>query len=532
MANYANLLATIAANIYTNNNNEVTAAMVKAAVDQMVASLGAGYQFMGVATPATTPGNTDIKQFYIASIPGTYTNFLDAGSDPLEVAKGEVAALKYDTAWSKEVFADLSELDDIAETLYLRDGEKNYLAINSIVTANTTIFIQYPKYIKIKHVDRIRFRATTGTTYFYKVTLGTPATWTLIGSVTNAAAEYGTMKYLPCNVDLADNEYIGISGALSFKPSPNHQGYKGFNVDMNTAAVSGISDLVLGYDCDNMQSIEGRMEEISTGFNTLGYGSTAGESVTDSLTKPGHIITLAEDGSGDYTTWAEAYSACSNYPYDCLLVIKPGEYDVPVTNGVGYYITFDILGIGRPVLRSNNIDGTASIKTTFSPFNMDSTQQNVHRTTKIEGVTLVVKDVRYCVHDELGGLRQTSYTHIFKDCVFRHLSAPDSDWANPRCIGGGLGNGGLIIIENCEFRSEIETSVDYHGGFDGGASASKIIVKDCTLANNTVSCTTTTYESDKSIMVVQDCILAAAPICNAYNGRIDIDLVERNNIIV
>lgn len=103
MANYANLLATIAANIYTNNNEEVTAAMVKAAVDSMVNSLGAGYQFMGVATPATNPSNTDIKQFYIASTPGTYTNFVDSGGDALEVNDGEVAVLKYETAWSKEV---------------------------------------------------------------------------------------------------------------------------------------------------------------------------------------------------------------------------------------------------------------------------------------------------------------------------------------------------------------------------------------------------------------------------------------------
>lgn len=117
MANYANLLATIAANIYTNGNNEVTAAMVKSAVDSMVASLGAGYQFMGVATPATTPGNTDVKQFYIASTPGTFTNFLDSGSDPLEVNDGEVAVLKYDTAWSKEVAIDVTTSIPLSDQL-------------------------------------------------------------------------------------------------------------------------------------------------------------------------------------------------------------------------------------------------------------------------------------------------------------------------------------------------------------------------------------------------------------------------------
>lgn len=96
MANYANLLATIAANIYTNNNNEVTAAMVKTAVDSMVASLGAGYQFMGMATPATNPGTPDYRCFWIATNPGTYTYM---GGQV--VTEGEIAFIKYDTAWSK-----------------------------------------------------------------------------------------------------------------------------------------------------------------------------------------------------------------------------------------------------------------------------------------------------------------------------------------------------------------------------------------------------------------------------------------------
>lgn len=96
MANYANLLATIAANIYTNGNNEVTAAMVKSAVDAMVASLGAGYQFAGVATPSTNPGTPDFRCFYITSKPGTYTNF-----SGLAVKDGEVAVLYWDTSWHK-----------------------------------------------------------------------------------------------------------------------------------------------------------------------------------------------------------------------------------------------------------------------------------------------------------------------------------------------------------------------------------------------------------------------------------------------
>ena len=102
MAAYDNLRAVIAANVYQNNNNEVTADMVKTAMEAMVNSLGAEYQFAGVAklTPTpTVPGTPDYKVAYIASEPGTYTNF-----PGIVVNDGEVAVLKWDgTAWNKEV---------------------------------------------------------------------------------------------------------------------------------------------------------------------------------------------------------------------------------------------------------------------------------------------------------------------------------------------------------------------------------------------------------------------------------------------
>lgn len=100
MANYANLLATIAANIYTNGNQEVTAAMVKTGMNAAVASLGAGYQFMCVAHPSDTPsGYSDLRAFWLAGEAGTYTNF-----GGLVVNEGEVAVIKYDgNGFSKEV---------------------------------------------------------------------------------------------------------------------------------------------------------------------------------------------------------------------------------------------------------------------------------------------------------------------------------------------------------------------------------------------------------------------------------------------
>lgn len=99
MSQYDNLKATIALNVYENHNNQVTANMVKAAMNAMTDSLGAGYQYLGIATPNTAPGTPDQKVFYIAAQPGDYTNF----GTGITVNDGEVAILKYDTAWHKEV---------------------------------------------------------------------------------------------------------------------------------------------------------------------------------------------------------------------------------------------------------------------------------------------------------------------------------------------------------------------------------------------------------------------------------------------
>ena len=100
MANYQLLKADIDAKVYQNGAQEITGENLNSVLNAMVASLGVGYQFMGMATPIN-PGSAqtpDYKCFYLATTPGTYTNL-----GGLVVADGEVAILKYDTSWTKEV---------------------------------------------------------------------------------------------------------------------------------------------------------------------------------------------------------------------------------------------------------------------------------------------------------------------------------------------------------------------------------------------------------------------------------------------
>lgn len=96
MANYNNIKATIYANIKTNNNQEITGSVLQSVLNQIVNTLGTGYSFAGVATPATNPGTPDAKVFYIANGKGSYTHFGE-----LEVTEDEVVVLYWDTSWHK-----------------------------------------------------------------------------------------------------------------------------------------------------------------------------------------------------------------------------------------------------------------------------------------------------------------------------------------------------------------------------------------------------------------------------------------------
>ena len=126
MANYQLLKADIDAKVYQNGQQEITGENLNSVLNAMVTTLGAGYQFIGMATP-TNPGTAqtpDYKCFYIATTPGTYTNM-----GGLVVSDGEVALLKWDSAWTKEVtgIASADKLNQLGQEV----GTYNNLAYSS-----------------------------------------------------------------------------------------------------------------------------------------------------------------------------------------------------------------------------------------------------------------------------------------------------------------------------------------------------------------------------------------------------------------
>lgn len=98
MSQYQTLKAQVSANIKQNDNQEIRGDILQAQLLAMINSLGVGYQYMGLATPATNPGTPDQNVFFLATEAGTYTNF-----NSLVVNDGEVCALVWNGAWAKQV---------------------------------------------------------------------------------------------------------------------------------------------------------------------------------------------------------------------------------------------------------------------------------------------------------------------------------------------------------------------------------------------------------------------------------------------
>lgn len=98
MTNWTKLKKAIADVIKTNDNQEITGAIMQQTLMSIVDNVGSNAQFGGVAVPSTVPADTDGSVFYLASTQGTYPNF-----NNIEIDASEMAVFTKNTAgtWVK-----------------------------------------------------------------------------------------------------------------------------------------------------------------------------------------------------------------------------------------------------------------------------------------------------------------------------------------------------------------------------------------------------------------------------------------------
>ena len=103
-------------------------------VIQLAINYNDGYLFKGIAAPLTNPGTPDQDVFYLASEAGTYANF-----GGLVVADGEVAILRYNGSWTKEVTGAAN--NDSVRNLEIKKTDliQNQVDLSSFSRSNFTI---------------------------------------------------------------------------------------------------------------------------------------------------------------------------------------------------------------------------------------------------------------------------------------------------------------------------------------------------------------------------------------------------------
>lgn len=109
MANYATLKAAVADVVKTNGTQAITGENLQIVLLAIINSLGAGYQFAGVATPSTDAGTPDQNVCYIGGA-GTYANF---GSTTCIVPVGSIGLFRYDGYWTFSTITLFDGVDDV-----------------------------------------------------------------------------------------------------------------------------------------------------------------------------------------------------------------------------------------------------------------------------------------------------------------------------------------------------------------------------------------------------------------------------------
>lgn len=129
MANYSSLKSTVTNAVKQNGTNAITGALLQSVLISMINSLGAQFQFKGIATTGMNPGTPDYNVAYLAG-PGTYANF---GGKIIE--DGSIGILKYNGSWSVETLSIGSGGSSVVWNQITASGTKiAEITINGVTT--------------------------------------------------------------------------------------------------------------------------------------------------------------------------------------------------------------------------------------------------------------------------------------------------------------------------------------------------------------------------------------------------------------
>lgn len=312
MAQYATLKASIQNVIKQNGNNEITGDLLQQALMSMINSLGVGYQYAGIATPATNPGTPDQNVFYIAGA-GSYPNFGNT-----VVPNGSIGCFRYNGDWSYQV-ATIADYSNDFLTVYRRMTGYEF-TLNGFIYNSDGIFesnngYRATDFIEILGTDIAVLGVLVGPTptvlAFYNsnkefISAGYNNTTQAVVEKSNIPAN---AKYIRCCTNVSE---INTASIVQGNFSDIYERISNFNqlVDDISTIISTILTWNIPFDKNGFISTSGGVIENSNyrttlkrpifGYTTLKYrGSISTQPLVAFFDSNGNIITsLSIIGSG------------------------------------------------------------------------------------------------------------------------------------------------------------------------------------------------------------------------------------------
>lgn len=306
------------------------------------------------------------------------------------------------------------------------------------------------------------------------------------------------------------SDYIEVMPSTNYSRAKNRGQFGSVFFDANKTFISGVQTDTFTtpsnckYVVINVSSDVGFKDVVVKGTYTISdiaeypyYNKFVYEKPTDELLKIG-IGTK-------YPTIKEGFEYAVTH--NLGVEIKHGTYDLVEEgiSGIGYILPKKVVGYGVTLICNLPKENWE-----LSPLNCDYTNPlNV----EVYGLKVVCSNCRYNIHDDLGAMQRGSYYHhIFKDLTLIHNSSPSAVLIAPNNIGGGFGDAGEILVENCIMESKNTVNSDYHSSFaEIQTDGCKAVFKDCVMNKTVTAAPVGTDDSYMNKVYVTNCICGTIP---------------------
>lgn len=251
------------------------------------------------------------------------------------------------------------------------------------------------------------------------------------------------------------------------------------------------------------------------------------------------VFHINKDGSGDFSSFVDGINEACKY-MDSIVYVGAGTYNLLEELGEEYVESASHSHMG--LVLKNRVHVICSTQTVLE-MKYDGQLSNVKEYLSpinsgeygftLENARIEDENVRYSVHDDLGGSGSTPYTNKMINCTMIHKNGMYGD-----CIGGGVGENGYIEIRGCylEGDTNVERLAYYHGNNNSAVTNAQARITVCdNYFANVGTFKLTNYGNSETITTayLSNNSLGATPSVNSgsYAPYVNMNLVAWNNEI-